>query len=172
MLSFARRGVGRRAAAYEAPAASNLSAFRAPDRASIGFRVLLGLYNLLADCVGWLPGTRHIFGIFWVGLRIIYRSFLVRSEDWGVDSRVAMDFAGLSAGARQVCFERLQKVGASQNSTVLVTLSGFGGQEYPMFVWWGWGGRTTVLNDTQVFEDRSKVRDINSYCSTVIKAEG
>ncbi|CAE7541579.1 PCMP-H61 [Symbiodinium natans] len=49
--------------------------------------------------------------------------------DWGVDSRVAMDFAGLSAGARQVCFERLQKV----------------------------------------FEDRSKVRDINSYCSTVIK---
>ena len=30
--------------------------------------------------------------------------------EWGVDSKVALDFAGLSLGAREVCFERLQKV--------------------------------------------------------------
>ena len=30
--------------------------------------------------------------------------------EWGVDSKVALDFAGLSVGAREVCFERLQKV--------------------------------------------------------------
>ena len=30
--------------------------------------------------------------------------------EWGVDSKVALDFAGLSEGARAVCFERLQKV--------------------------------------------------------------
>ncbi|CAE6970717.1 unnamed protein product, partial [Symbiodinium sp. CCMP2456] len=52
--------------------------------------------------------------------------------DWGVDGRVALDFAGLSAGAREVCFERLRKV----------------------------------------FEEGARVRDINRYCSTVIKGVG
>eukprot|EP00439_Symbiodinium_sp_Y106_P022811 s2616_g2.t2 len=53
--------------------------------------------------------------------------------DWGVDGRVALDFAGLSAGAREVCFERLRKV----------------------------------------FEEGPpRVRDINRYCSTVIKGVG
>ena len=36
--------------------------------------------------------------------------------EWGVDSKVALDFAGLSEGARAVCFERLQKVFKDQES--------------------------------------------------------
>ena len=54
-------------------------------------------------------------------------------KEWGVDSKVALDFAGLSEGAKAMCLQRLRKV----------------------------------------FDERiQSVRDINSYCSTVIKGIG
>mmetsp|Transcript_30384 Transcript_30384/g.87001 ORF Transcript_30384/g.87001 Transcript_30384/m.87001 type:complete len:859 (-) Transcript_30384:222-2798(-) len=52
--------------------------------------------------------------------------------EWGVDTKVALDFAGLCAGAREVCLQRLQRV----------------------------------------VDDREKVNDLNSYCSSVIKGVG
>ena len=49
--------------------------------------------------------------------------------EWGLDSKVLLDFAGLCEGAKTVCLQRLQKV----------------------------------------IKDKNSVRDINNYCSTVIK---